>query len=186
MTLRTLADGAISSRLDRVSNQSKSLNRGPTYKATGLIHRSVPWPLPGHPEAMKMETPQGYFHTSCKFASNGVLRSSHSPGLTRPSRSTLRHGIPGRKDWGYLHVAWCWMGCPSSSTYEISSLDRDYLLAAFWITIATIPKKAPQIALTTMPPTRPAVSSGGMDAVSSGLHVKNVCKKTAIATPITA
>jgi hypothetical protein len=28
--------------------------------------------------------------------------------------------IPGRTDRGYLHVAWCWMGCPSSSTYEIS------------------------------------------------------------------
>jgi hypothetical protein len=29
-----------------------------------VIHPSVPWPLPGHPEAMKMETPQGYFHIS--------------------------------------------------------------------------------------------------------------------------
>jgi hypothetical protein len=29
-----------------------------------LIHPSDPWPLPGHPETMKMETPQGYFHTS--------------------------------------------------------------------------------------------------------------------------
>ena len=28
-----------------------------------LIHPSVPWPLPGHPEAMKMSRCQGYFHT---------------------------------------------------------------------------------------------------------------------------
>jgi hypothetical protein len=29
-----------------------------------LIHPSVPWPLPGHPEAMKMSCYHGYFHTS--------------------------------------------------------------------------------------------------------------------------
>jgi hypothetical protein len=68
----------------------------------------------------------------------------------------------------------------------ISSFDRDYLFTAFLIPVATNPKRAPQITLTTMPPMRPAVSSNGIDAISSGLHVKNVCKKIAIATPITA
>jgi hypothetical protein len=29
-----------------------------------LIHPSDPWPATGHPEAMKMEPPQGYFHAS--------------------------------------------------------------------------------------------------------------------------
>src|SRR5215204_1570632 len=28
------------------------------------IHPSVPWPLPGHPEAMKMSCRRDYFHTS--------------------------------------------------------------------------------------------------------------------------
>jgi hypothetical protein len=28
------------------------------------IHPSDPWPLPGHPEAMKMSCRQGYFHIS--------------------------------------------------------------------------------------------------------------------------
>jgi hypothetical protein len=60
------------------------------------------------------------------------------------------------------------------------------LFTAFLTPMATNPKKAPQITLTTMPPIRPAESSNGIDAVSSGLHVKNVCKKTAIATPRTA
>jgi hypothetical protein len=27
-----------------------------------FIHPSVPWPLPGHPEAMKMSSHQDYFH----------------------------------------------------------------------------------------------------------------------------
>jgi hypothetical protein len=76
--------------------------------------------------------------------------------------------------------------CASSSIYEISSIDRAYLFAALLIPIATNPKRAPQITLTTMPPMSPAVSSNGIDAVSPGLQVKNACKKTAIATPITA
>jgi hypothetical protein len=29
-----------------------------------LIHPSDPWPLPGHPEAMKMSCRRDYFHTS--------------------------------------------------------------------------------------------------------------------------
>jgi hypothetical protein len=29
-----------------------------------LIHRSDPWPLPGHPETMKMEPSPRLFHTS--------------------------------------------------------------------------------------------------------------------------
>ncbi len=79
-----------------------------------------------------------------------------------------------------------WHRCASSPTYEVSPFDRAYLFTAFLIPVATNPKRAPQITLTTMPPMRPTVSSKGIDAVSSGLHVKNVCKKTAIATPITA
>jgi hypothetical protein len=76
--------------------------------------------------------------------------------------------------------------CAPSPAYEISSFDRCHLFAAFLIPVATNPKREPQITLTTMPPMRPAVSRNGIDAVSSGLHVKNVCKKTAIATPMTA
>ena len=36
----------------------------PTAHPLTLIHPSDPWPLPGHPEAMKMSRRQGYFHTS--------------------------------------------------------------------------------------------------------------------------
>src|SRR5215203_5080396 len=31
-----------------------------------LIHPSDPWPLPGHPEAMKMSCRRDYFHTSAE------------------------------------------------------------------------------------------------------------------------
>src|SRR5215207_1110209 len=47
-----------------------------------LIHRSDPWPLAGHPEAMKMELPPRVFSHQClegefcELRHNGVLRSS--------------------------------------------------------------------------------------------------------------
>jgi hypothetical protein len=35
------------------------------YRETDApIHPSDPWPLPSHPEAMKMSCRRGYFHTS--------------------------------------------------------------------------------------------------------------------------
>jgi hypothetical protein len=34
------------------------------WRSTRAFFNSVPWPLPGHPEAMKMNRRQVYFHTS--------------------------------------------------------------------------------------------------------------------------
>jgi hypothetical protein len=115
-----------------------------------------PWSLTGYPEPSKP-----------------LVRAS----VSGERASTCRSGIESPADHPAMRP---------SPAYEISSFDRCYLITAFVIPVATNPKRAPQITLTTMPPIRPAVSSNGIEAVSSGLHVKNVCRKTPIATPITA
>src|SRR5215218_8902683 len=60
------------------------LNRLQKHRPKGglkstLIHPSDPWPLPGHPEAMKMGCRRVYFHTSAW----GILRTSHSRSSTK-------------------------------------------------------------------------------------------------------
>src|SRR5215210_8983743 len=47
--------------------------RGETYGLESL--NSDPWPLPGHPEGMKMGYRQGYFHTR-QGSSNGLREAS--------------------------------------------------------------------------------------------------------------
>jgi len=39
-------------------------NFGKWDASAGSIHPSDPWPLPGHPEAMKKSYRRDYFHTS--------------------------------------------------------------------------------------------------------------------------
>src|SRR5215216_3774687 len=59
---------------------------GPDPSLLPLIHPSDPWPLPGHPEAMKKSYRRDYFHTSAwkgnsaKFA----YRILHSPARWLP------------------------------------------------------------------------------------------------------
>ena len=64
-----------------------------------LIHRSVPWPGKGHPDAMKMRCRQGYFHTSAqkRNSANFVLTAFSEVGLrvalTVSASGTLREPL---------------------------------------------------------------------------------------------
>src|SRR5918994_3630840 len=74
-------------------SSSARCERGPGLLAASahplvLIHPSVPWPLPGHPEAMKMGCPQGYFHTSAWKVNSANFRFTefYEVGGTRSDR----------------------------------------------------------------------------------------------------
>jgi hypothetical protein len=68
----------------------------PALPALTLIHPSDPWPLPGHPEAMKKSYRRDYFHTSAwnknsrNFAKKVVINTAFERCTAPSVRSMVR------------------------------------------------------------------------------------------------